>query len=472
MTSVPGILSSQGDLAEMRAVGRYTLILELVTISCILTCPFWLGALFFTSPRDYSYTSSLICVPLLAAMGAVTVAHLTQRDPYLRRLLGASLVAHMAVSSLFLWMGFYIYGASVDAFHYWTVGGQLTRDFSLIGWSAFHSPWWSTNLINNICGMMMLLIGDGLPTLFISFALLGLWGGYLFYRAFTTAFPEGDRWLFGLLMFLSPSVLFWSSSLGKDALAQLFVGLTCYGFVRLNRQAGPRAVLLCALGLGGVLLVRAHVAAMLALAMTFPYVVGRPAGKQVNPAVRLLIIPVLIAGTYFLVTKAEGFLGVDSQSSTSSVEKLNNLAKNNQIGGGAFNEESSLTVRMAESPVLIFRPFPWEAHSVMAAVASLEATGWLLLCVLRRKPIWLALKEWRDPNVGFILVYSAIFSLAFAAAGGNFGIVVRQRIMMVPVALMLTCIHRKSTVARQSVRSRAPVQRSFLASSRSLSSRR
>ena len=77
-------------------------------------------------------------------------------------------------------------------------------------------------LINNICGLAALLIGDALPTLFIAFSLVSLAGGYLYYRAFMIAFPDGDRLLFGLLVILSPSLLFWSSFIGKDSLIQYF----------------------------------------------------------------------------------------------------------------------------------------------------------------------------------------------------------------------------------------------------------
>ena len=151
----------------------------------------------------------------------------------------AGLVAHMAASSVFLWVGFFVYGGTVDAFHYWTVGLQLAEKFQIAGWTAFQPPYWSTNLINNMCGIATLLIGDALPTLFIGFALVSLAGGYLFYRAFTIAFPDGDRWLFGLLVILLPSLLFWSSFVGKDSLIQYFIALTAFGFARLTQRASP-----------------------------------------------------------------------------------------------------------------------------------------------------------------------------------------------------------------------------------------
>src|SRR5271170_5979270 len=134
-----------------RNVTRYALVVRLVAAVSIFTSPFWLAVLFFTSPQDYSAASSLVCVPILALAGVVAVAHFTQSDPYLRRLLMAGLVAHMAASSLFLWVGFFVYGGTVDAFHYWTVGLQLAEEFQIVGWAAFHGSFLSTNMINNLC---------------------------------------------------------------------------------------------------------------------------------------------------------------------------------------------------------------------------------------------------------------------------------------------------------------------------------
>jgi hypothetical protein len=426
-----------------RNVARYVIVIKLVAVVSIVTSPFWLGALFFTSPRDYSYASSLICVPLMAIVSAVAVAHFTQSDPYFRRLLLAGLVAHMAASSLFLWVGLTIYGGVVDAFHYWTVGLQLAETYRIIGWSAFQPPYFSTNLINNICGIASLLTGDALPTLFIAFALVSLAGGYLFYRAFTIAFPDGDRWLFGLLVVLSPSLLFWSSFVGKDALIQYSIALTCFGFSRLTQRPGPRAALLCAIGLAGTLAVRAHVAAMLAIAMTFPYAVGRSRVGRANIAARIILVPALLGGTYLLISQAGSLLGLDSDNSKGFSQEADSVTRTSQIGGSAFNEGTSLPVRIAESPFLLFRPFPWEMHNAMALAPAAESVGVMLLCWYRRRELWSTLRRWRDPYVGFLLVYSVVFLITFGGAISNFGILLRQRIMVTPLVFMLICAKQK-----------------------------
>jgi hypothetical protein len=446
-----GIMASRtiydpSKLAQLRDFRRYSLILKVVVLSGVFTSPFWLAALFFTSPRDYSYLTSLVCVPLLAIVCAAALAHVSQGDSYLRWLLGAGLVAHMAFSSLCLWMGFALYGANLDAFHYWTMGLQVVQQFSIVGWSAFHPPYWSSNLINNIAGFIMLFIGDGLPTLFITFALAALWGSYFFYRAFVIAFPQGDRWLFGILVTLLPSILYWASPLGKDALAQLSIGVACYGFARYARRSDPLSPLICMLGIGGMLAVRAHIAPMLGMGMVIPYAFSQRKRSSTNMAMKILLVPLFLAGTVFLAKEASHFVGMKSEDISGGIERADSLARNTGLGGSSFNSGASLPVRVAEAPFLLFRPFPWEIHNAISAVASIESAGMLLIFWSRRREIRSAIRRWRDPYVGFILIYCLEFSIAYAAATSNFGILVRERIMMVPLALMLVCATPRSAV--------------------------
>lgn len=428
-----------------RNVARYVLVVKVVAFASIISSPLWLAALFFTSPQEYSPASSLVCVPVLAIFGTATVIHFSQRDPYLRRLMLAGLVAHMVASSLFLWVGFTVYGGTVDAFHYWTQGLQIAGRFQIVGWDAFHGPYWSTNLISNICGIGALLIGDGLPTLFIISSFVSLAGAFLFYRTFTIAFPKGDRWLFGLLVVLLPSLLFWASFVGKDSLIQYFIALTAYGFARITHRPTPSSVLFCAIGLAGALLVRAHVAAMLAIAITLPYAIGKSRSHTAGRVAKFILIPVLAVGTYFLVRQAKDFIDLQNDNSAGVLQQADIITRNSQIGGSAFNEGTSLSLRIAASPFLLFRPFPWEMHNAMGVVPALESLGLIYLVAVRRREIGFTFRRWRDPFVSFLLTYSAIFLVTFGGSISNFGILLRQRIMVIPAVLMILCAEQKVT---------------------------
>ncbi|HEY4930154.1 MAG TPA: hypothetical protein VII23_01175 [Terriglobales bacterium] len=430
------------------AFRRYGLLLKVVALVCILSFPVWLWALFFCAEQDV-YAPSFIFTPLFVVACAVGFMPLWRGNPYLKRLLMTGLLARLAVTSLYIWIGVTVYGGSVDAFHYWAMGMQVVRDFSVVGWSAFQPPFWSTNLINNLCGFIQLGTGNTLPGLFVLFSLAALWGGYFFYRAFCIAFCTGDTALYGMMAVLLPSILFWSSAIGKDALSQLFIGLTAYGFARVCQRLEMRSLLICALGIAGVLAVRPHIAAMLAVAVALPFAIGKGRGGWANLAAKIVLIPVLVGVSLWVVGQAGEFLGLETADSQSGIEKVDVLTKGTQIGGSAFNTGQSVVMRVAESPFLIFRPFPWEVNGTMAAVASLEAVGLLWFAWKRRRRFWAAVRQWREPFVAFIFMYTLVFSVAFAAATSNFGILVRERIMMVPLLLMLFCARVGNSPARR-----------------------
>jgi hypothetical protein len=419
-------------VAETRRLNRYTLLTRAILAASLLSSPLWLAALFFTSPEDYSYATSLVFVPLVGLGCTLMFTFVWREDRPLRALLGAGVLFRLAAASVYIWVGYVIYNSAVDSFHYWDVGLQLANDFAMTGWSVFKPPYWSSNLISNICGLLSLVIGDALPTLFVIFALASLWGSYFFYRAFRIAFPNGDHRLYGLLVIFFPSIAFWSSAIGKDALEQLFIGLSAYGFARLIQRPGFRASLICIAGIAGAILSRPHVGAIVTLACLLPYTLAGTRGHWMRVSAKILIVPVLLLATVYLAVAAGNFVGMEAGDAEITLQRVDQITKSTQIGGSAFNAEQSLPARIAMAPFLMFRPLPW-------AIAFLEAFALLIFCVKRRNEFKAALRRCRTPYIAFILIFSAEFSLAFAATVSNFGILVRQRIMLLPLMLMLFC---------------------------------
>jgi hypothetical protein len=189
---------------------------------------------------------------------------------------------------------------------------------------------------------------------------------------------------------------------------------------------------------------------MLAVAVMVPFAIGKARGGWKNLAIKMVLFPLLAAVSLWVVSQAGAFVGLETTDSQRSIEQINRLTKSTQIGGSAFNSGQSLLVRVAESPLLMFRPLPWEANGGMSAVAAAEGLGLLWFAWKRRRSFLAALRRWREPFIAFILVYSVLFSVAFAAATSNFGILVRERIMMVPLLLMLFCARLEQAAVTRS----------------------
>jgi hypothetical protein len=110
-------------------------------------------------------------------------------------------------------------------------------------------------------------------------------------------------------------------------------------------------------------------------------------------------------------------------------------------GGSTFEAKpvtSPSDVPLAITTVLI-RPFPWEAHNPQALVSAAEGMLLVYLCWrhrarLRRLPLHL-----RASYPAFCVAYAAMFVYAFSTFG-NFGILARERVMVLPFIFALLCL--------------------------------
>ena len=102
------------------------------------------------------------------------------------------------------------------------------------------------------------------------FSALAFAGSVFFYRAFIIAFPETRPNLYRLLIFFLPSILFWPSSLGKDAWVFFGSGFVAYGLTSTVRSRLFSGLLTATLGLLLISVARPHIA----LAMVFSAVVA------------------------------------------------------------------------------------------------------------------------------------------------------------------------------------------------------
>ena len=77
-------------------------------------------------------------------------------------------------------------------------------------------------------GVTYYLFGQNLVGAFLIFGLVAFIGSYFWYRALVDAVPFVNRRLFFIFMMFAPSIVFWPSSLGKEALMQLGLGAVAW----------------------------------------------------------------------------------------------------------------------------------------------------------------------------------------------------------------------------------------------------
>ncbi len=300
-----------------------------------------------------------------------------------------------------------------------------------------------TGTIRYLTGVLHLFTNSSFIATFILFSLLSFVGLVLSYRAFVMAVPEGAHQRYAMLVLLWPTLLYWPSSIGKEAVMVLGLGLASYGSARVlvRRSAG---FWFLAMGLFISGMVRPHVALILITSITIALVLRAPLGsgnsagfaKAIGVAFLLVVGLVLARETADLLQVEDLGAGIEIAEQRTSQ------------GGAQFSAarvRGPLDIPRAVGTVL-FRPFIWEAHSGPALMSAAEGMFLMGLIVLAGRRVAARFKEIRrEAYLALVITYTATFCFVFAAIG-NFGILTRQRSQLLPLLLVLAAL--PATAAR------------------------
>jgi hypothetical protein len=392
--------------------------------------------------------SGAVTLPLLAVVSIPLLRGAARRepDPGIRRLILWAFGLKLAAAFPRYWMAFGLYGGESDADGYHNAG-SLIAERIWSGHPAFDvGPLVGTGFIRIVTGLVYTVTGPSILAGFLVFSWFGFWGLYLFYRAFVTALPNGDAALYSKLILLLPSLLFWPSSIGKEAFITLALGIAAYGAARILTWA-PGGFPLLLVGLTGVAMVRPHVAVLMFVSVTAAYALrrSRPDATALTPIAKAVGLVVLLIVGVVVVNSAQSFLGVNSFNSETVNGWLDETAKRTDQGGSSFSipgRGTPLQYPLAVFTVL-FRPLPFEAPNLQAMLTALEGLLLLGLAVRYRRRLYGLLSNLRRrPYVGLCLVYTLLFGFAFSQIS-NFGIIARQRVQVLPFAVVLVCVRTR-----------------------------
>jgi hypothetical protein len=404
-----------------------------------------LGLTVLIATRTSGVWVVLFLVPVLLAASWPAFARQArrERDARLAQLLMLALVLKLLGSLLRYWVLIRVYDGLGDAISYHAYGEGLAMRFRAGNFDTGLASLSSTDFIRFFTGVIYTVTGPSIYAGFLLYSWLAFWGMFCMYRAFTIAVPDGNRRSYARLLFFMPSMLYWPSSIGKEAWMLFALGLVAYGTARLLSGTTWRGLLVAGSGLWLATLVRPHVGGMAALGMLVAYLLARPPRRLgvLGSVVKLFGLAALVVVAVLLLGRIQSYLldkGIDPAEGVTSV-----LAESTRrtSGGGSGFQAPSTGASLAQLPyaavTILFRPFPFEAHNAQAAVTALESTLLLCLTVARRRAIWRAVRHLRRrPYVAFILVYAAGFVVAFASIA-NFGILARERVQLLPFFLVL-----------------------------------
>lgn len=266
-------------------------------------------------------------------------------------------------------------------------------------------------------------------------ASIGLLSVYLVYRAAVLFLGHEDRrilWILGL----SPTILFWSSILGKDPIGMLGIAIYTYGTVRLLMMRSWSSIVLMAVGIAIASIIRLWLAPIMILP-----VVGTVWWSSKNIHIKLFVG---IAGMAAFVYAAGPLMA--SFKAASAKELIEEVAKAGQLYNYGGSSTGATTVFVSWSDFIefapvgaftaLFRPLPGEIMNPFGLLAGLEDL--VLLGLLVRAMTRFRLSDLRAPVVVwaifFCLIWSAIYGII---SSHNLGAAVRFRLQILPVLLLL-----------------------------------
>lgn len=272
----------------------------------------------------------------------------------------------------------------------------------------------------------------------VVYAFFGFLGIWFFYRALVVILGRPAPLAFYALA-LYPSILFWSSTLGKDPVIFLFIAMYAYGSVVWLSRGATSGLVWVGLGIILSALVRPWMAAIEAVSLAVATLV-RLFGVGPVLVACAVGIPVMLLFTDVLeLVKAEtGAFFIEGLAT-----KAGGVAQESGSGAGLGGVEEAQALMSSPFGILlvifsgIFRPLPFDAGSWLIAIAALENTILLVLAVRTMKYL-LGSSFLSHPVVLWALTYSVLWAGVYGlVVMANFGAGMRYKVQVLPFIMLL-----------------------------------
>jgi hypothetical protein len=340
-------------------------------------------------------------------------------------------IAKMVGTFARYYMVMVLYGAG-DSLRYYSVAVRLAED-----WRSGQIPALTgngslgTQVVEAATGALFAIATPSLLGGFVLYAMISYLGQLGFYAAFRRWAQPHQLKPYAFLVLFLPTYAFWPSSIGKDALVVLFLGVVAYFISRLLEGFEFRWVIPVAACLGALGLIRIHIAALGAIALVATVIVSKLRIGAGLPAKtrKFLTFAGAAAAVFLAVSLIPDIVGLELSDPDDIVPFTTEIARRTSEDGtvASGNPVRSLVDVPAAVVLVLFRPFVFEATELQHLMAAAETTLILLLSIWKLPAM---IRNWGQWRRNGYLVFCTFYTLAFAIAFSvvrNLGIIARQR---------------------------------------------
>ena len=404
----------------------------------------------------YDLWGALLIIPVIIAVTPAMLRRAFGREhPELIPILLGGLLVKLVGCFVRYQVAFEAYGGASDAQQYHEAGAILAEKIRSGQSTLFAAVPRETGtaFIKTLTGDIYAIFGSSRLAGFMIFGFFGYWGALYFLRAAMVAVPGLHVRRYAVLLCFLPTMVYWPSSIGKEAWMCLSLGYATYGGAQiLVGGVRARAVVTTIVGLIGASFVRPHFGVIWAGALVAGLIAGLFSGvgnrgRQSRSAIFVLVL-VAVAGLSLVAAVTLKFLSPKNDDGTTTtvtdrISEIFDKAEVNTDQGG-----SSFTVIPIDSPRdmpyaiyrTLTRPLLNEARSFAELLPAVEMTALLAWGLFAWRRLWMFVRTLvRTPYLMFCVVVFVMFGVAFTSIG-NLGILTRQRSLVMPLFVVPLCL--------------------------------
>jgi hypothetical protein len=334
----------------------------------------------------------------------------------------------------------YSLGHLADSIGYYS---QASGHFNL---KLFLSP--GTTFLNNCCILIfptLSIFENRYLMMFLPFSFFGFMGSLLFFSIIEHFYSNSKKTKEPfLLAFFLPNMVFWTSNIGKDSLLYFGLMLTIFALIKMRNLILQWVFI--AIGGGIAYFIRPHIIIFLLISFLFGMFLERQKfsfRSLIFFTVALIVFLSLYRSIFAfagisIIEREESDLNLVSQYYTEGYNKIVSSSQAANFGGASTGAKKvSPVFALFYLAAFLGSPFLWQSHKPFQLFSAVENLLYqfiiIYLCFHWRQLIEIKTIKFKYSWIMFISVTSIILG----AAQSNFGLIVRQKCMILPCVFLL-----------------------------------
>mgnify|MGYP000639100901 CR=1 FL=1 len=334
-----------------------------------------------------------------------------------------------------IFMLIYEYKYGLDSYMYYA-NAVYSEGMDIFGYAATDRVIIFTRILSDF-------VGDSYYSIKLIYSFIGFLGLILFYKSYLYVMKNNQveshmQRQFMYMLFLLPSILFWSSTLGKDSLTLFIVGLFVFNFIKLIDSYKLTNIVFLLVAMYLAYLVRPWFLIIFTMTIFFFYL-NFKSRKQI--IFSIVLSPIL----YYMVWE---FLASRSVHSVDKIFETIYISASNMSEGGSAIEVNDISTLVGyiyyyipNIFTSIFRPMFYDVTNVFTLLNAVEniILLYLVITYILLRPLEIWNNKYLKALILFILTWSLIYVIISPT---NLGIAVRFKLQVLPVILIIIFISR------------------------------